>query len=186
MNKLPKDDWITVRLDDIAQEISDKVENPAASPPERFVGLEHLDSGDFTVRIWGSTRDVTSSMKHFKKGDVLLARRNAYLRRASRADFEGVCSGDAYVIRERPHTIAEGLLPVILNSDSFWNYAIAHASGTMSKRAKWRDLKEYTFALPPREAQQRASSILWAAEECITQKEQLVEVAILAKRAYGP
>lgn len=166
--------WTSFRLDDVAEEISDRVESPAQSGYDRFIGLEHLDSGELTIRRWGSTKDLLSAMKLFKSGDVLIGRRNAYLKRASKAEFDGVCSGDAYVVREKPGIIAEGLLPIILNSESFWDYTIAHASGTMSKRAKWRDLTEYSFLLPSIEEQRKISTLIWAAEDCIMKGERFV------------
>ena len=180
-NSVP-DGWKSVKLDEVAEERSDRVDNPSKSGYDRFVGLEHLDSGELTVRRWGSTADLLSAMKLFKNGDILIGRRNAYLKRASKAEFDGVCSGDAYVVREKKGKIAEGLLPIILNSDSFWDYTIAHASGTMSKRAKWRDLAEFTFMLPSPEEQSRTATTLWAAEDCIVEGERFVEAAERAKQ----
>jgi len=161
MSDFIPDGWRSVKLDDVAEERSDRVDNPCKSGYDRFVGLEHLDSGELTIRRWGSTADLLSAMKLFKSGDILIGRRNAYLKRASKADFDGVCSGDAYVVSEKKGKIAEGLLPIVLNSESFWDYTIAHASGTMSKRAKWRDLAEYSFLLPPPEEQRRIATTLW-------------------------
>jgi type I restriction enzyme, S subunit len=156
--------WQLVKLADIAYEVSDRVENPSQSGLAHFVGLEHLESGSLTVRQWGDTDDVTSAMKLFKNGDTLFARRNAYLKRASMATFDGVCSGDATVLREKREMIVEGFLPMILNTEDVWNYAIANAAGSMSKRVKWHNLAEYKFALPPKDEQQRIADILWAAE----------------------
>jgi type I restriction enzyme S subunit len=174
--------WKFAKLDDVAEERSDRIDNPSKSGYDRFVGLEHLDSGELTVRRWGSTADLLSAMKLFKSGDILIGRRNAYLKRASKAEFDGVCSGDAYVVREKKGKIAEGLLPIILNSDSFWDYTIAHASGTMSKRAKWRDLAEYSFLLPSPEEQRCIATTLWAVEDCIVKGERFHTVAERAKQ----
>jgi len=181
-NSVP-DGWKSVKLDEVAEERSDRVDNPSKSGYDRFVGLEHLDSGELTVRRWGSTTDLLSAMKLFKSGDILIGRRNAYLKRASKAEFDGVCSGDAYVVREKKGKLAEGLLPVILNSDSFWDYTIAHASGTMSKRAKWRDLAEYTFLLPSLEEQRRIATTLWAAEDCLVKGENFIAATERVKQA---
>jgi len=182
MNDIVPEGWKSVKLDEVAEERSDRVDNPSKSGYDRFVGLDHLDSGELTVRRWGSTADLLSAMKLFKNGDILIGRRNAYLKRASKAEFDGVCSGDAYVVREKKGKIAEGLLPIILNSDSFWDYTIAHASGTMSKRAKWRDLAEYTFLLPSPEEQRRIATTLWATEDCIVKGERFVAAAERAKQ----
>ena len=165
-----------VKLGDIAYEISDRVDNPSESELERFVGLEHLESGSFVIRQWGSTADVTSAMKLFRTGDTLFARRNAYLKRASMATFDGVCSGDAIVLREKQEMIVEGFLPLVLNTDHLWDYAIANAAGSMSKRVKWHNLAEYEFALPPKEEQRRIADILWAADEAIEYHIRVKEV----------
>jgi type I restriction enzyme S subunit len=159
--------WQWVTIADIADDISDRVDNPSESGFERFVGLEHMEGGSLQISKWGSTHDVTSAMKLFQRGDVLFARRNAYLKRASMADFDGVCSGDAIVLREKPDALYPGFLPLVLNTDIFWDYAIAHAAGSMSKRVKVRDLMGYEFALPPLDEQRRIAEILWAAEETI-------------------
>jgi len=160
-----KDEWQKVKLGDIAYEVSDRVDNPSKSGLDRFVGLEHFESGEFNIKRWGSTKDVTSAMKLFTSGDVLFARRNAYLKRASMASFNGVCSGDAIVLREKHEIIVEGFLVLILNTEDLWEHAISNAAGSMSKRVKWRDLAEYQFSLPPKDEQRRIVDILWAADE---------------------
>ena len=114
-----------VRLGDLAYEVSERVANPSESGYERFVGLEHLDSGSLYVNRWGSTSDVKSSMKLFKKGDILFARRNTYLKRASVADFDGVCSGDIIVLREYDTTI-KGITLLIMNLEKFWDFTISN------------------------------------------------------------
>lgn len=131
-----------VKLGDLAYEVSERVANPSESGYEKFVGLEHLDSGSLYVNRWGSTSDVKSAMKLFKKGDILFARRNTYLKRASIADFDGVCSGDIIVLREYDTTV-KAITLLIMNLDKFWDFAISNSAGTMSKRAKWRDICEF-------------------------------------------
>lgn len=148
MKKLNKAIWKEATIEQIVDEVSDRVENPSKSEFQRFVGLEEFESGQFKIRKWGSTENLVSAMKLFKNGDLLFARRNAYLKRASEVDFDGVCSGDAIVLRQKQN-IEKGLSTFILNTDRFWKYAISNAAGTMSKRVKWRDLAKYKFLLPP-------------------------------------
>jgi type I restriction enzyme S subunit len=152
--------WKTVRLEEVCEEVSERVDKPAEAGYDRFIGLEHMDSGELMVRRWGSTVDLISSMKLFRKGDTLFARRNAYLRRASMVDFAGLCSGDAIVLREKKGKMASGFLPLILNSDRWWTYAIANAAGSMSKRVNVRSLLAYEFALPPLDQQRRIADLL--------------------------
>jgi type I restriction enzyme S subunit len=167
---IDKSDWTPTKLLDLAEEISERADNPGQSDYDRFVGLEHFVSGDLKIKNWGSTKDLGSSMKVFKAGDVLFARRNAYLRRASLVEFDGICSGDAFVLRENHKNIVPGFLAFVLNSDALWDYANTNAAGTMSKRVKWRDLGEYEFLLPPKDQQARLAELLWAAEGVVEKK----------------
>ncbi len=168
MKKLKKDMWKEASIEQVVDEISERVENPSQSEFDRFVGLEEFESGQFKIRKWGSTENLVSAMKLFKKGDLLFARRNAYLKRASEVDFDGVCSGDAIVLRQKS-TIANGLTTFILNTDRFWDYAIANAAGTMSKRVKWRDLAKYKFLLPPPEEQKQIAALFQSIETAMEQ-----------------
>lgn len=168
MKKLNKAIWSNADIEQIVDEVSDRVENPSQSEYQKFVGLEDFESGQFKIKKWGSTENLVSAMKLFKKGDLLFARRNAYLKRASEVDFDGVCSGDAIVLREKSK-IEKGLLTFILNTDRFWEYAIANAAGTMSKRVKWRDLAKYKFLLPPPPEQKQIAALFQSIETAMEQ-----------------
>jgi type I restriction enzyme, S subunit len=180
---IDKSDWTPTKLFDLAEEISERADNPGQSKYDRFVGLEHFVSGDLKIKNWGSTKDLGSSMKVFQVGDVLFARRNAYLRRASLVDFDGICSGDAFVLRENNEKIVPGFLAFVLNSDALWDYANSNAAGTMSKRVKWRDLGEYEFLLPPKDQQAHLAELLWAADDVVVRSEQVFESLINLKHS---
>jgi type I restriction enzyme S subunit len=173
--KLNKSSWKLTKLGDLAEDISKRVDNPSTSIYDRFVGLEHFVSGDIKIKNWGSTENLASSAKSFQAGDILFARRNAYLRRASIAEFDGCCSGDAFVIRENHNKVIPGFLAFLMNSDALWDYANSNAAGTMSKRVKWRDLAEYEFLLPPKEEQAKIAELLWAIDEVIERNIFLLE-----------
>ena len=175
--KLDKSKWLLTPLGDLVKEISKRVDAPSESEFKRFVGLEHFVSGDLKIKKWGTTKDLASSVKAFQKGDVLLARRNAYLRRASLVEFDGCCSGDAFVLRENHEKVIPGFLAFVVNSKRMWDFANANAAGTMSKRVKWRDLANYEFLLPPREQQEKLAELLWSMDELIEQELGLLDSA---------
>ena len=141
--------WKKVTLREVCEEISVRIDDPASSGQERFVGLEHFDPGELKVRRWGTTENLCSSMKAFVAGDILFARRNAYLKRSSLVGFDGLCSGDAIVLREKPDCVVPGFLAFVLNSNRFWEFAIANAAGTMSRRVNAKTLMTYELDLPP-------------------------------------
>lgn len=172
---LDKSKWKLTKLGELADEISVRVDNPSKSKYDRFVGLEHFVSGDIKIKNWGTTENLVSSTKAFQKGDILFARRNAYLRRASLVEFEGCCSGDAFVIRENHNKVVPGFLAFLMNSNALWDFANSNAAGTMSKRVKWRDLSEYEFLLPPKDQQAQLAELLWAMDEVIESKIRVFE-----------
>lgn len=173
--KINKSDWQLTKLGDLLNDISKRVDNPNVSGYDRFVGLNHFVSGDIKIKNWGSTENLTSSTKAFKAGDILFARRNAYLRRASMVDFDGCCSGDAFVLRENHDKVVPGFLAFFMNSNAVWDFANENAAGTMSKRVKWRDLANYEFLLPPKDQQAQLAELLWAMDEVIERESEVSE-----------
>ena len=147
-------------LGDVITEISERENNPSNTKYERFVGLEHYVSGEVEIENYGSTANLNSAMKVFNSGDILVARRNVYLKRASVVYFDGLTSGDSIVLRPKNETIGR-ILPFILNTDDFWDYADQYSDGTMSKRLSPKVLKQYEFDLPDDNLEQLAD-ILWA------------------------
>ena len=151
-----------IKLKDIAVENKERVDNPSQSSYDVFVGLEHYDSGEMSIRRYGSTERLESTMKVFHAGDILIARRNVYLKRAATVNFDGLTSGDSIVLHIENETYRR-IMPFVLNTDEFWNYANQHADGSMSKRLSPKLLMEYEFSLPENNIE-KASDILWAME----------------------
>lgn len=172
--EIDKSNWKLTKLGDLLNDVSQRVDNPSPSGYKRFVGLEHFVSGDIKIKNWGTTENLASSTKAFKKGDILFARRNAYLRRASLVEFDGCCSGDAFVLRENHDKVVPGFLAFFMNSNALWDFANENAAGTMSQRVKWRDLANFEFLLPPKSEQARLAELLWAIDEMIDREFQLL------------
>ena len=182
---LDKSKWDPVKLGELANEISVRIENPAELGIEKFVGLEHFVSGNLIIKSYQTTKDLASATKQFQSGDILFARRNPYLRRASMVNFDGVCSGDAFVLRENQDRIITGFLTFIVNSERLWDFANSNAAGTMSKRVKWRDLANYEFLLPPKAQQAEIAELLWAMDEVVQQTTNvLAQLKIYQKFLY--
>ena len=160
------------KLKDFAKDISVAIKDAQSSPLKRFVGLEHYDSGEPVITRFTDTSLITSSVKEFKENDILIARRNVYLRRAGIVFFSGLTSGDSIILRiyddceEKtgiPKEDAIKILPFILNSNDFWNYANKHADGMNSKRISKDMLYDYEFDLPSLTEQRVIADKLWAA-----------------------
>ena len=174
---------MTLTINEIADVINISVSNPSESGYDVFVGLEHYDIGEPFITRFGSTKMLTTACKKFSAGDILLARRNVYLRRAGVVEFDGLTSGDSIVIRVKPNLSIEGvdsnaisrLLPFILNTNAFWDFANTNSDGTMSKRLSPQMLLSYEFELPPVADQKPLADKLWAAYKLKASKIKLID-----------
>ena len=162
----------TYKLKEFAQDISVAIKDAQYSALDKFVGLEHYDSGEPVTTRYTDTSLLSSSVKEFKANDILIARRNVYLKRAGIAFFSGLTSGDSIVLRIYedceartgiPKEDAVRIIPFVLNSNAFWAYANKHADGMNSKRISKKMLYAYEFDLPPLAEQRVLADKLWAA-----------------------
>ena len=116
----------------------------------------------------------------------MLVRRSLYgsdfRERAPRADFDGVCSADILTIREKKGLIADGYLIAVLYSKRLWDFIVSNSTGSLTRRIKWNQLKDFEFDLPPIELQEKLSALLWSMERVkdsyrslITKTDELVK-----------
>ncbi len=145
---IDKSGWKKVKFGDVVFEPKESVKDPVAEGIEHVVGLEHINSEDIHLRRSESIEESTTFTKKFCKGDVLFGRRRAYLKKAAKADFDGICSGDITVMRANEELLIPELLPFIINNDKFFDYAITHSAGGLSPRVKFKDLANYELLIP--------------------------------------
>ena len=174
---IDKSKWEKVKLGDVAFEYGKRINNPSESEFDRFVGSSNIGQWDFRVKSWEPTSSVTSAMKLFEPDDYLLVRRSLYAsdfrERAPRAHFSGVCSGDILTIKENKEKVVDGFLIGIFNSPSLWKYVVANASGSITRRIKWKDLANYEFLLPPKDQQVKLAELLWAMDDVIEKENEV-------------
>lgn len=159
-----KPGWKVYRFDQMAQQVTERVE-PTREDSELYVGLEHLDSGSLMVRRWGSQTDMIGTKFKMRKGDILFARRNAYLKRVAIAPHDGLFSAHGMVLRAKPDVVLPEFLPFFMQSDLFMNRAVEISVGSLSPTINWKTMAVQEFALPPVGEQQSAVALLRAAAD---------------------
>jgi hypothetical protein len=145
---LDRSEWDPVKFDEIALSITDRIDDPSAAGVDRYVGLEHLDPGTMTVERWGSPDQVSAQKLRFQPGDVIFGRRRAYQKKVARADFEGICSAHALVLRAKPKRVLPDFLPVFLSSSYFLDRAISISGGPWPQTTNGRNPREKKFGCP--------------------------------------
>ncbi len=156
-----------VLLGDVVNLIKDKVDKDTTDL-EYYVGGEHIDGDEIMIRrkgiIQGSTIGPAFHMR-FQRGDVLLMSRNPHLRKASMVDFDGICSNVSYVCRTKDEgVLLQSLLPFILQTLDFWQFAEENKKGGLPFFLNWKDFARFEFELIPIERQHKISDLLWAME----------------------
>ena len=160
-----KPGWTRVAFGDVVRLSGERAPDPEAAGFTRYVGLEHIDPGDLTIRRWGNVAEGTTFTNVFRPGQVLFGKRRAYLRKVAVPDFSGVCSSDIYVLESKDdrHLLPD-LLPFVCQTDTFFEHAVGTSAGSLSPRTNWRSLADYKFALPPLEKQRRQVDVLLAVD----------------------
>ena len=157
--KQTKPGWQTWRFEQMATNIADRAE-PTPDDSALYVGLEHLDSDSLRVRRWGSKTDLIGTKFKMSKGDILFARRNAYLKRVAIAPHDGLFSAHGMMLRAKPDVVLPDFLPYFMQSDLFMNRAMEISVGSLSPTINWKTMAVQEFALPPMKEQKRLVEVL--------------------------
>ena len=73
-------------------------------------------------------------------------KRRAYQRKIAVADFDGVWSGDIYVLEPKDDHLLPELLPFICQTDAFLAHAVNTSTGLLSPRTNWKQLASTSSA----------------------------------------
>jgi type I restriction enzyme S subunit len=171
--KKMKPGWKVWRFEQMATNVNVRIDNPSESGMEHYVGLEHLDPDSLRIRRWGSPSDVEAGKLFFKTGDIIFAKRRAYQRKLGVAEFDGICSAHAMVLRAKPEVVLPEFLPFFMQSDLFMNRAVEISVGSLSPTINWKTMAVQEFALPQVEVQRRIVSALLAFDALINAQYEL-------------
>lgn len=183
LKNLDKSNWQTYRFDQIAKNISERVD-PNNTDLQVYIGLEHIDPESIHIKRSGTPDDVDGQKLRFYPGDVIFGRRRAYQRKAAIATTDGFCSAHALVLRANPEVIDPQLFPFFLHSDVFMHRAVDISVGSLSPTINWGTLKHQEFLLPPKKQQAKLAKLLWAMDEVIENELFLLNVLKLTTQNF--
>jgi type I restriction enzyme S subunit len=161
-----RDLWQSWSFSDLVENITEKV-TPKESGIKEYIGLTHLDNGSLHVRRFGETEAIEGDKLKAYAGDIIFAKRNAYLKRVARIDNDVVVSAHALVLRAKPENVVPEFLPYFLLSECFWSTAIEISVGSLSPTINWKALSKQEFSLPPKDVQKKLARIFLALDEQI-------------------
>ncbi|HDL84898.1 MAG TPA: restriction endonuclease subunit S [Candidatus Acetothermia bacterium] len=138
-----------------------------------YVGLEHIDPGQFFLSRHGSPTQVRSTKSRFYAGDVLYGKLRPYLDKAVVAETGGICSTDILVLE--PIEVPSWFLCGIIHSDAFIEHAKQTTYGVNHPRTSWSGIKEFetmTFALLE---QKKIAAVLLKIQRAIEMQEKIIQ-----------
>lgn len=149
--------------------------NPKPGHEKVYIGLEHLIPNRLHLTCWGGDIELKGQKYAVKKGNILFAKRNAYLKRVSIAPIDGLFSAHGMVFEPSGKLLINGFLPYILLSQQFWDRAISISEGSLSPTIKWDALAKQKFSLPEPKIQEKYLPIL---DKLTDQERKLNEMLI--------
>jgi type I restriction enzyme S subunit len=166
--KLRKNKWEKVKFEKLVYNISERVE-PNDTSLDKYIGLEHLDSGKIKIERHGSPSEVIGTKLKIYKGDIIFGKRRAYQRKAALADFNAICSAHSMVLRVKEMNVEKDYLLAFIHSDLFMNRAVEISEGSLSPTIKWKTLANQTFPLPPLDEQKQIAALFQSIETAMEQ-----------------
>jgi len=179
-DKLP-DGWTRVRLGEVITRTSKRC-TPEVSPGVRWIGADHLDEGDLSVRRWSTTDDPMFPPTFYfsvPSDSVLLHSRNP--KKVAILPFDAITGEKLFCLAPVDASALDSrFLAYQLQSDHFHEFVGRWLSGSVNKFLNWTALARYEFALPPIEEQQRIVEIL-VASGAVEQAEHKAFVASVSE-----
>jgi len=169
---IDKTGWKKWRFDEVCRQVNTSSKDPVADGLDHVIGLEHIEPGNLHITKWDTLEKETTFTRKFVKGQVLFGRRRAYQRKVAYAEFDGICSGDILIFEAIEENLLPELLPFLIQSDGFFEKALATSAGSLSPRTKFKELADYEFLLPPKSEQKCLAELLWAADEMIEKEKR--------------
>jgi len=155
--------WGVVRLEEVAI-LSKAKFTPNNTEVFDYIGLEHMNQEKGTINGIGNSNETLSTKNLFDKGDILFGKLRPYLRKFYLADFNGVCSTEILVIKNK-NNIFNSFLFKIIQTEEFIEHSVSKVFGTKMPRTSWDILKEFNLSLPPLNEQKQIAEILSTTDE---------------------
>jgi len=167
-------EWDMSSLADVMT-IQSKSTQPSPNGKSKYVGLEHIDSGNPKLKRWGTEGEVRSSKNKFNAGDVLYGKLRPYLDKVVLAEWEGMCATDILVFRAKQEKAVPEYLVNLLHTSEVLNHAISTTTGVNHPRTSWHALQRFLFELPPLPEQRTIAAILSKVQQAIETQEKIIE-----------
>ncbi len=167
------EEWAEYKLGDIIEFSKDRVSSSSLNE-DNYVSTENMLQ-DFQGIVKSQGVPPNINVIAFKRGDILISNIRPYLKKVWKADREGGCSADVFVMRANPDFCEEDFLHHIIANERFISYVMSGAKGVKMPRGDKEQMKEYKTALPSKKEQLPISLLLSLLDERIISQSRAIE-----------
>lgn len=167
------EEWVEYKLGDIIEFSKDRVSSSSLNE-DNYVSTENMLQ-DFQGIVKSQGVPPNINVIAFKRGDILISNIRPYLKKVWKADREGGCSADVFVMRANPDFCEEDFLHHIIANERFISYVMSGAKGVKMPRGDKEQMKEYKTALPSKKEQLPISLLLSLLDERIISQSRAIE-----------
>jgi type I restriction enzyme S subunit len=141
-----------VLLREVVTQVNNRI-TPAEDCPEEdvnYISLGNIASNTGELAEFSPVKgtDVLSSSPKFQSGDILFGRMRSYLNKVWIAEFDGVCSGEAIVLRPNKAKVDTRFLHALLLSPITFQQVVPLQSGTSLPRVSASDILNIKLPIP--------------------------------------
>lgn len=155
-SNIPKG-WKETTFEEIAE--PSKSQWKPGDKKQKYIGLEHINQGDLSINGFGYSSSLESNKFYFDKGDVLFGKLRPYFRKVWKAQFNGICSTDIWVLKCKKDFDQYFLFYFVANP-IFVNRSMGANIGTHMPRADWQFLKNTDWIVPLLPEQRAIAAVL--------------------------
>lgn len=164
--------WEMYELKDIAKILSQKFNPLNSNEKKKCIELEHLSQETGQLVGFINSCEQLSIKNIFQKGQILYGKLRPYLKKFYKAEFDGVCSSEIWVLNGIK--VKNDYLLYLVQTNKF-NQIANVSSGSKMPRADWGYMSTIPFLIPPLKEQEKIAEILTTWDEAITKQEQLIK-----------
>ncbi|WP_149304911.1 restriction endonuclease subunit S [Pareuzebyella sediminis] len=128
----------------------------------KYIGLEHLESGEFATNNWDSTESVKAQCNLVNEGDLCYSKLRPYLDKAIIATFDALSTTELLIYDTKK--VSKEYVLYHFHSKAFIDYVSSQGFGTKMPRVSHKIIGEYEILVPNNE------------KEILNQMEQLLKV----------
>ncbi|MEH2275445.1 MAG: restriction endonuclease subunit S [Nostoc sp.] len=175
-----------VLLREVVKQVNQRITpvNEYANENINYIGLGNIASntGELVDFFPVQGEEILSSSPKFEVGDILFGRMRPYLNKVWLAEFNGVCSGEAVVLRPNKQKVDPIFLQGLLLSQITLNQVVPLQSGTSLPRVSASDILNIKLPIPEDLNKQRKISAE-ISRRCAESKKLRVEAENLVTEA---